>query len=78
MNERIRKSVKLGSWVNQIARNAIIDCSRSQKTMMDIPAWLSQPEPDHSEKVYMVFSEAFRVFIESGNGDTIEAVKPHF
>jgi RNA polymerase sigma-70 factor (ECF subfamily) len=49
--DSLKDETKLQSWLYQIARNAIIDYFRSQKSIVDIPEWLSQPEPDPIEKV---------------------------
>lgn len=61
----LKDGTKLTSWVYQIARNAIIDYFRSQKSTVDIPDWLSQPETDPSEKVYQELAECLQPMIRA-------------
>ena len=65
---------KLNSWLYQIARNAITDYFRSQKSVVEIPEWLPQPEADTAEKVYQELSECLRSMIQLLPGKYREAI----
>ncbi len=60
----LRDETKLQSWLYQIARNAIMDYYRSQKPIVDIPAWLTHPGPDPGEKVTQELSECLQPMIQ--------------
>ncbi len=61
----LKDETKLQSWLYQIARNAIVDYYRSQKPTVDIPEWLTQPEPDSGEKITQELSECLQPMIQS-------------
>lgn len=62
--DSLKDETKLKSWIYQIARNAIIDYSRSQKPTIDIPEWLPQPETDPGEKLTQELSECLQPMIQ--------------
>lgn len=60
----LKDATKLQSWLYQIARNAIIDYYRLQKPTVDIPEWLTHPEPDSGEKVTQELSDCLQPMIQ--------------
>jgi len=61
----LKDATKLQSWLYQIARNAIIDHYRLQKPVVDIPQWLTHPEPDPGGKAAQELSNCLRPMIQS-------------
>lgn len=70
----LKDRTKLKSWLYQMARNAIIDYFRARKATADLPEWLSQPDPDPSEKATQELAECLRPMIELLPEDYREAV----
>lgn len=62
--DSLKEKTRLKSWLYQIARNAIIDYFRSQKTTVGIPEWLPYPETDPSEKITQELSECLQPMIQ--------------
>ncbi len=60
----LKDETKLKSWLYQITRNAIIDYFRSQKRTEELPEWLSQTEPDPSDKMSQELSACLLPMIQ--------------
>ncbi len=47
----LKEGDKLESWLYQITRNTVIDYYRSKRTMVELPDWIEQPEPEEEDVI---------------------------
>jgi len=60
----LKDESRVKSWLYQIARNAIIDHYRSQKSTEEVPEWFPQPEPDPAENVMRELTDCVQPLVK--------------
>lgn len=60
----LKENTKLGSWLYQITKNAVIDYYRSKRSSEKLPDWIEQSHADEDELIRQEFSTCLTPMIK--------------